>query len=335
VRRANADNFNLDIVTGNTPDIIYVSGSFPERFYTTKGLLEDLYPYIDADPELSRASFVPGIIEAMDSGGKLYQMPDWFYLSTVAGPKHILGDANSLTFEEYYELIGSTYDGESWSASLPSGAIGLTYMASLQKELINWDTGECHFDTPEFIEMMKFANSASPRGTLSLVQIDIYNLSYIETWRNQSFNGEPMSYVGLPGIDGNGSSLKFTNLISMYSGSEHKDGAWEFIRELLLPDFQLSFTLMLPSNLDAFDTVLEQSLQNEGLDVSVEELDDFRELISGIRTVSRRDEQVIEIINDAAGGYFAGQKSAKETARDIQSRVSIYVSEQRLFERSS
>ncbi|MDR1330300.1 MAG: extracellular solute-binding protein [Oscillospiraceae bacterium] len=328
--KTNADRFNLDMITGTTPDIMYVSGSFPERFYTTKGLLEDLYPYIDADPELSLDSFVPGTIESMDSGGRLYQLPDWFYINTVVGPKNILGDTASLTLDEARELLASTYNGESWSDYFPRGATGLTYMVTMRDDLIDWDTGECYFDTPEFIELLEFTNRRqAARGTLPLMQVSIFNMSYIATWRDDFVGGEEMAYVGNPGIEGNGSAFQFANLVSMYSGSQHKDGAWEFIRALLLPEFQLGFALSFPTNLAAFDTVLERTLQSDALDVSREEIEDLRRVIAGVRVASRRDEAVNAIIEDAAGAYFAGQKSAEETARDIQSRVSIYVSEQR------
>jgi ABC-type glycerol-3-phosphate transport system substrate-binding protein len=326
----NEDNFNLDILSGYTPDIMYVSGSFPERYYTTKGLLEDLYPYIEDDPGLNLESFVPGVIETMDSGGRLYQLPQSFYFDTVAGPKSILADTSGLTIDEMRELLNTPYDGESWNANFSRGVDGLTFMVSMRDDLIDWESGECYFDTPEFIELLEFTKRPADRGTLPLAVVSIFNISYIASFRDSFLGGAEMAYVGFPGIEGNGSVFNLSGLISMYSGSEYKDGAWEFIRELLMPDFQLAYaSISFPTNLEAYNTILERALQNDALDVSPEEIEDLRRTIAGARVASRRDEAVNAIITDAAGGYYYGQKSAEDTARDIQSRVSIYVSEQR------
>ena len=40
------------------------------------------------------------------------------------------------------------------------------------------------------------------------------------------------------------------------------------------------------------------------------------------------DAEALSIIKDAAAAYFAGAKSAAETAQEVQSRVSTYMAEQ-------
>lgn len=44
---------STEIATGNIPDILYLGG-LPARRLETQGILEDLWPYIEADPELGR-----------------------------------------------------------------------------------------------------------------------------------------------------------------------------------------------------------------------------------------------------------------------------------------
>ena len=51
--QAGLTKLNTEIAAGNVPDILNVSG-LPIQQYSAKGLLEDLYPYIDADEELNR-----------------------------------------------------------------------------------------------------------------------------------------------------------------------------------------------------------------------------------------------------------------------------------------
>ena len=40
------------------------------------------------------------------------------------------------------------------------------------------------------------------------------------------------------------------------------------------------------------------------------------------------DDSITQIINDESAAFFSGSKSADETAKLVQSRVSIYVNEQ-------
>lgn len=52
-------------------------------------------------------------------------------------------------------------------------------------------------------------------------------------------------------------------------------------------------------------------------------------MIARIRPVPGYQEKVMSIIREEAAGYFAGDKDAGETARIIQSRVHIYLEEQK------
>ena len=58
-----------------------------------------------------------------------------------------------------------------------------------------------------------------------------------------------------------------------------------------------------------------------------EEIEGIRQLIEIARPLSRESEEIYSIIGEEAAPYFAGQKSAAEVAKIIQSRIQIYVSE--------
>ena len=57
------------------------------------------------------------------------------------------------------------------------------------------------------------------------------------------------------------------------------------------------------------------------------EIEGIRQLIEIARPLSRESEEIYSIIGEEAAPYFAGQKSAAEVAKIIQSRIQIYVSE--------
>jgi uncharacterized protein CbrC (UPF0167 family) len=59
-----------------------------------------------------------------------------------------------------------------------------------------------------------------------------------------------------------------------------------------------------------------------------EEADQILELINSTNRVYSYDQEIYDIIVDDAAAFFEGQKSAEETAKLIQNRVSLYVNEQ-------
>ena len=75
------------------------------------------------------------------------------------------------------------------------------------------------------------------------------------------------------------------------------------------------FSLHAPEIVEARETVTQ------------EQVDDFKTLIDGATPGGAYDTDIQEIIQDEAGAYFAGDKTADEVAKLIQSRVSIYLGE--------
>ena len=51
--------------------------------------------------------------------------------------------------------------------------------------------------------------------------------------------------------------------------------------------------------------------------------------ILSVNTPYREDANLLSIVEEEAGAYFAGQKSAQTVAEIIQSRVSLYLAESR------
>ena len=60
-----------------------------------------------------------------------------------------------------------------------------------------------------------------------------------------------------------------------------------------------------------------------------EQADQLRTVIDSVDSVMEQNSAIFDIVNEQAAAFFAGQKSAEEVARLIQSRASIYVNEQR------
>ena len=128
------EKMNSDIVSGKGPDIIELSGA-NLRMYAAKGILEDLYPYIDGDEEINREDYLPNVLKAFEVDGKLYTLPSRFYINTVLAKESKVGDRRSITLSEVMEL----------AKELPEGAQIYEYATKssilMNNIMMNMDTG--------------------------------------------------------------------------------------------------------------------------------------------------------------------------------------------------
>ena len=136
-----------------------------------------------------------------------------------------------------------------------------------------------------------------------------------------------------------------------------KEGAWKFLRRLYTYEYQKSATRYngFPVRKDALEKKIEYAMatkaytDDDGTKVepasdsysmdsftvdikpyTKAQMDLFRSIVDRIGKETNYDtsfNDITEIINEETKAFFAGDKTAKETAEVLQSRVKIYVSE--------
>ena len=87
-------------------------------------------------------------------------------------------------------------------------------------------------------------------------------------------------------------------------------------------------------NEDGTKEYYDDTYQLNGVDVKIEpmtqqEVDEFTDFLKSIDQVGNYSSSLTDIINEEAAAFFADQKSAEEVAKIIQSRIQIYISENR------
>lgn len=369
-----------ELAAGNMPDILDLT-ELPYSQLAAKGILEDIYPYIDADKDLKREDFFENVLSSYEIGGKLYAAVAEFGITSVMGAQSVVGDKPGWTYADYYAALDT----------MPEGCQGFDWYCTKETMLrysmmidlgayVDWASGECRFDGDSFKALLEFANSFpsndemasyetseqdSPEHRISqgqqmLTIASVY--SFNETSGDNPFK-TAATYIGFPNATGSsGSTIHGLESYAMTSACKDKAAAWEFLRTFLTEEYQLE-GFYFPTNKNAYAalradaTKIEYETDDAGhilLDengerkrkvigmmydgtttkemysgMSEERAQAIDALISSADSAAEQDSSITDIVIEGAQAYFAGQKTAVETAKLIQSKANIYVNEQR------
>lgn len=385
---AGLQKLNTEILSGNVPDLFLFNtyNSMPVQQYIAKGILMDLWPLIDSDPELSREDLMTHFFDALSVDGKLYQLTDSFTLATVAGKTSVVGSGKSWTMDDLMKALNQQPEGTSiFSTYDTKDSILQDCVARNAEDFIDWSTAQCHFDSQEFIDLLTFANqfpteisyddygnivmdgvtydmavdtvdsdaSRLRSGKQMLYRTTLY--SFQDYLMTAHMFGEDVNFIGYPTTTGNGSSFNFDSSMAISTKCSNVDAAWSFLRTLLTEDHQTKdYWYQFPTNKHSFDTMAKQIMTKEyetdpetGEEVespkvtiwldsdnqeyvyamTQQELDTFMDLYNNTNSIVSYDQEIYDLITAQTEAFFNGQKTAEETAKLIQSSVSLYVFE--------
>jgi|GEM_PF-1670265 len=258
---AGITQLDLDILAGKGPDILSLQALQASK-YIAKGALEDLNPYLDADPTVSRSDLFENVLQASSTDGKLYHIMPFFTVQTAVGKESIFGDTTALNTTDldnvWKKYPSATIMASDWSAMSSSDFLN-NAAHTVVGAYINWSEGKCTFNSQEFIDFLNFTKRlptdvpAADWFDPTFMQTNqtqfaedrtlLYqtNLSSIRSIRtlNERFN-EMVSFVGFPTSGTSGSAIMPNSNLAISSASKHKDAAWGFISSLIQEDIKLS-----------------------------------------------------------------------------------------------
>ena len=378
---AGLTKLTTEIMAGNMPDIIFLSPQIPYRQLAAKGLLEDLYPYIQADSSFDLEDFFPNVFSALETNGKLCAVCSGFSVQTVVGASSVVGDKPGWTYDDYYAALATMPEGcEGFDVGTNRQGMLSTCLGLDMAKFVDWGTGSCNFDSSDFIKLLEFSrqfpdksyfdnyeysdddNSSTriSQGKQMLTTASFTSTDYMLYDLDKMFGGSA-TCIGYPTGSGVGSFLSMGDCYAMSSSCKDKDAAWQFLRTFLTEEHQAKGSY-LPTNMNAFNRQLENAMEikyqkdangnyildengerkpiaigmfSDGINiyeiyaVSPHQAEQLREVINTSTKLMDNDQSITDIVLEQAAAYFAGQKSAEEVARLIQSKVNIYINEQR------
>jgi ABC-type glycerol-3-phosphate transport system substrate-binding protein len=321
------------------PDIIDVS-TLPVERYASRGLFENLYPYIDSDPELKRDDFFSNILKALEIDGKVYQTLSAYSICAVFADKNVIPNNANLTFYEASELFRKS--GKKYFYDLS----GETFLSSMfcsyyVAEFVDYETGKCNFDSPEFIEYLKMLKNLPQGKDKDPLDKDIRDffmcqspldfmrimIDELPIWQ------KGIIIKGMPAKQGMEAIIQGAGVqLAISSTSPNKAAAWEFVRTMLTKEYQNKlYMATFRSNIAAqkaqFEFILSKSDEKRAKELEGR-YNYIMELFYKTENFDRIDYSLFDIICEEALTYIYGDKSAEDVCKIIQQRVQIYVNEQ-------
>lgn len=234
-------------------------------------------------------------------------------------------------------------------------------------QFISKDKSKCDFDSEEFIELLKEIKELDigiPDGTYTGgVMIDYGTL--ISTFRNdevltlntqirtirdlklcqQVYSGEDYTFIGYINDNEINAYSYPLQTFGIMANSDNIEGAWDFLKyymfqmdSLYEPHFsgipgmkKLFDELIHDQTIQQFTYYLPDSTVRNDFDLQpftdkeAEELERF--VLDALKNSRQFDNTIDSILREELAPYFSGEKSAEQTAENIQNRVEIYLSE--------
>lgn len=353
----------LEMAAGQGPELMWVR---EEDMYVLqeKGLLMDMSELIpdDIQEQIWPSVIQSGTVDGQLVGIKLYVLYDMLFVSNA------LWEGDSWTLEDILGIMESREDWDTafmhaWEVFGPYELLSEVLLTDLDgSEFLDMEQGYCNFDSPEFIRLMEICKKygqtqPTEQDTEEQARLlregdgivwagclgsGIRSFSYYMNMFNDSAH-----IVGFPTREGGKNYITADNTyLVVNAGAEHIEEIKELLAYLLsyeqqFDDSDESVRRDVISNCIRYDEYRNESV----LIVSAKEdvfmkldvkpdgsswLEEYLELIENCEPAPRwRYTPVGMILSEELQPYFAGDKSAQETANIIQSRVSLYLAETR------
>ncbi len=263
-----------DLIGDNAPDIIdltYVD--IPSL--VAKGALEDLTPYLEKSTIANKNDFVPSVLNAYNFDGVQVAVPASFNIMTLMGKASNVGTEPGWTMDEVMALAEKNPDAQLLQYVTQEQALQICMQYS-NNSFIDYETGTCKFNTPEFIKVLEFAKEFPEEydynddrsfpamiqsGQVLLADVYLYDVQEYQMY-SLMFEAE-VTAIGYPTSDGTpGVFISGQDICGISANSEYKDGAWAFV-ESTLAKKEDTYSWMFPSRKDELDALFAEAMEPE------------------------------------------------------------------------
>lgn len=303
----------------------------------------DLYPFLDADEELSREDLPAWLLEALESRGELRQLWSRFCISTWEARGALAAEPGPLRLRDCQAVL----DREGVETPLFDSYVTKDLLLSYLSQTVlaaAWDeaAGTYRLDRPavrEWLELCDRQPLKDPYDAYGNQNVDpalwhSESLLYEELGVNMDIgdkrDGEPEVPARrfFDGQDGGDdlSCLVCPSLscVLIPEACPDRENAWGFLRQLLTEDFQLALYQRggegLPVNCGAFEALTASVCTPQYKERLARLLEDSPVLTWETKTVAG-------LLEEDMQPWFNGDKSLDQALAAAQGRIDIYMAE--------
>lgn len=281
---AGIEKLNSDILAGKVPDILVASYDMDLSMYANKGLFADMYELMDSDETIKREDYLQNIIALGEYNGELYELIPYFNAVTLVGKTSDVGDGFGWTYDEVNALMQQKGEDVHLLSEDTIRNTVMYYGINLAfNQFYNSNTGECYFDSPEFVKYLELLKQFPEEINEDLWMQEDYWVTYETQWRegrsilrynyiydfrnyvenSQGYFGEEVSYIGFPtkeGMCGSSASVDFS--LAIAEESAFKQEAWEFVSYFIKDEYYEKGQYSgFPVKLSALDKKAEEEMK--------------------------------------------------------------------------
>ena len=397
---AGVTKLTTEIISGSVPDL-FLTSNLPIDKYAAKGVVADLYTFMDGGSGLSRDYFVPQVLKAIEKEGKLYELPTKFSVETAYALSSIVDQYDTWNVAAVQDAMTQLQEGATvFSTGWTKSSVLNNCLTRNLAAFVDWTTGKCTFDSEAFQQLLAFCNSfpddsssddgiaySSAAATVDTMDDPVWEsdatriLSGKQLMATTSFYSfedyiyniypvkDKVTFVGYPSESGEpGNSFYIQCPMAISSVTKYPDAAWDFVSTMIRQTNEDAESMYaFPISQEAFDKkmtavmteqyqldengeqvdwdedgepdkmsigsyeVVEngESTWQEVYALTQEDVDQILSVINSATGIVDYDDEILSIVSDEVSAYFAGDKDVQTTANMIQSRVNLYVQEQR------
>lgn len=342
-----------ELAAGSGPDILYVSLEDMRRLQDM-GALADLDSFLTGE---TKDRILPGIIELGTVDGVFVGIAPDMDVDSVVTLKSIW-EPEVWRLEDIIGLLDTgDFTGIFCQGTIsfaPQAQLKWLTMFGLQESiLVDWETRESHFDSDLFLKILELARTYGSNNPFEAdtwlgvggcpgqpigASIDSFNALYEEY-------GDEYHFVGWPTRGSSGNYLNSRGVLVVNRNTTNSEAVSAYLSCLLEDEIQYPFSVIpkysiLKVSLEDIETVeiTTEGFENETRllwkdhrllikEDGTTTLQDYKDFLESCIPAPDKYEDIVNMVWEEAQSYIAGDKSAKEVARIVDSRIQLYLDE--------
>ncbi|MGN0402145.1 MAG: ABC transporter substrate-binding protein [Acetatifactor sp.] len=329
------ERLRVEVSTGKGPDIM-TTDIFPVSMeIIQKGYLVDLAPLM-VKSNITDEKYFPAY-KCLTDGDKVYGLCPSMYVLGMSIDEKVLGNNEVPNLETLLDALLAYPEPAAFLNAYQDGIHIMDYFLCGSEDLwgmIDWENRKCDFSNELFSKILDVSKRYADDGKSGYDPIMRNTLYYIGLYPGrEALEKEGRVIIEYYFDDGNYPKyFQSVETLVISSNTKNLEGAWAFISYAMSKTGQSYCAL--PTHKELFTEKNHAALEDleagtayMAVDLTEEILQDVTNVFETGKYCPKCTEEILNIIYEEAGAYYAGDKKKEEVIKIIQQRVQLLLDE--------